>query len=60
MYFFDDDICFCANPEHCPHKDECARAKSVKGIHTYSLFYDEDKDEDCEYFIKKKEENKNA
>lgn len=54
---FEDDICLCGNYKDCPHKDECLRAQTKIGIHTYSLFYREK--EDCEYMIKK-EDNKNA
>jgi hypothetical protein len=44
-----DDICLCGNPEKCPKKNTCLRNKKKTGIHTYSLFYQKDKD--CEYYI---------
>lgn len=53
--WFDDDYCLCGNPEKCQHKGECIRAVRKTGIHTYSLFYDENKE--CEYFIKKEVKN---
>ena len=52
--WYDDDICFCGNKEHCPKKDSCLRAKDVIGIHTYSLFYK--KDEGCRYYLPKNSE----
>lgn len=53
---FDDDICMCGNAAQCPLKDQCRRAESKPGIHTYALFYEED--EECEYFWKKYEVTK--
>ena len=49
--WFDDDYCFCGNPENCPKKEECKRAIKKTRIHTYSLFYKEN--EECKYFMKK-------
>ena len=55
---FEYDFCFCGNADQCPLKDNCKRAMSVPGIHTYSLFYEKDKE--CEYYYpKKKEVDKN-
>ena len=55
---FDDDICLCANAASCPQKNQCRRAEHKVGIHTYSNFYEKNKE--CEYFLKKirKEEKK--
>ena len=50
---FEYDYCFCGNAVSCPLKDQCKRAESKPGIHTYSLFYEEGKE--CEYFWKKEE-----
>ena len=55
---FEYDYCFCGNAGQCLLKDNCKRAISVPGIHTYSLFYEKDKE--CEYYYpKKKEVDKN-
>ena len=51
MFF--DDYCFCWNSDRCPHKNECIRAEKKVGTHTYSSFYDKNKE--CEYFLKKEE-----
>lgn len=49
---FEYDICRCGNPDQCPLKNQCERAKPVPaGIYTVSLFYEEGKD--CEYFWKR-------
>ena len=50
---FEYDYCFCGNYEKCPKKDECRRAISVPGIHTYSAFYVEG--EECKEFWQKQE-----
>lgn len=52
MSLFNDDYTFCANPDHCSKKNECKRAESKPGIHSYSLFYDPVHN-DCDYFWKK-------
>ena len=52
---FEYDYCFCGNKDECPKKDECKRAITVPGIHTYSLFYKKDKE--CEYFWEKDKKN---
>ena len=53
---FDDDICLCANNEHCPQKDYCKRAIHKVGIHTVSNLYNSN-EEKCEYFIKRSDIN---
>lgn len=50
--FFDDDICLCGNSEKCKYRNNCMRAEKKIGIHTYSLFYEDEKE--CKYYIKKK------
>ena len=49
---FDYDICLCGNGENCPKKEECKRYVLTKkvgpGVYTYSLFYNEKKE--CEDF----------
>ena len=52
---FEYDYCFCGNAASCPHKNQCKRAESKPGIHTYSLFYEEGKE--CEYFWRKAVDN---
>lgn len=58
---FELDFCLCGNSDQCPHKSECKRAGNYgPGIFTMSLFYKEN--EECEYFMPKKNEevNKNV
>ena len=58
---FDDDICLCGNAIYCSQRNQCRRAEHKIGIHTYSNFYEYEKDRECKYFLKKieKKEEKN-
>lgn len=47
--FFEDDICFCGNAKDCPKREKCRRGNSKPGIHSYSDFYDKNKE--YEYFM---------
>jgi hypothetical protein len=56
---WDNDICLCGNAAECPNKDTCRRArKHGPGVYTISYFYKEG--EKCEYYLKRKEVDKNA